>query len=405
MIQSSRTRSRKASAILGSISSSLPQTTRPYADADIVFILVGPDATPFSVHNTVLAQSAVLAAKFDTWNMAKQNVSIQELDESTAHTLVHYLYTGKYQNLCNSAQINSPTISSYKAGTCVYCAAVRYELSDLAELAKNKITTLDEGLGIAQILDIARDYAFPLLPEDETWYLSYLEEVIRSAMLEDPEPFRRPNFIRQVEGNSRLLQVVWKTVMNNYVGTIITPKVQNDERPEKTEAAYKEVMSADTQKPHKSRETSPVKVLDLISTNGFVVANSLATEPSEPEPCAADGPFEDISNSDDIERTINTPQAPDPFTDELGFEKSKMYQKMGHKDKGLELQSVQESDSEQSVHKRSNSVLQVEEVAAIPLEVSMSDDAVSMVIRGSSEMASASKKSKKSKKKKSSIVF
>jgi hypothetical protein len=85
---------------------------RPYADAETVFLHIGPDATPFSVHLTVLARSVVLAAKFDTWSMAKQHVTIPELNETTAHTLVHYLYTGKYQDL-RLASLNWPKKRSH----------------------------------------------------------------------------------------------------------------------------------------------------------------------------------------------------------------------------------------------------------------------------------------------------
>jgi hypothetical protein len=86
----------------------LTPNNRPYADAEIVSLIVGPDATPFSIHNTVLAQSAVLAAKLDPGSMAKQHVLLPELDEATAHTLVHYMYTGKYQYLLKSAGPETP---------------------------------------------------------------------------------------------------------------------------------------------------------------------------------------------------------------------------------------------------------------------------------------------------------
>ena len=72
------------------------------------------------------------------------------------------------------------------------------------------------GLSIFDILAVARDYGLPLLPESDTQYSEYLETCITEAMEEDAQPFRRPDFITKFGGNSRLLQLMWKTVMSNY---------------------------------------------------------------------------------------------------------------------------------------------------------------------------------------------
>ena len=104
----------------------------------------------------------------------------------------------------------------YKHATCVYCAAVRYSVPGLESIAKQVMIYKGFGLSIFEILTVARDHGFPLLPESDTQYSEYLEESITQAMKEDPEPFRKPDFITNFGGNSRLLQVIWKTVMSNY---------------------------------------------------------------------------------------------------------------------------------------------------------------------------------------------
>jgi hypothetical protein len=190
-------------------------TYRPYANAQMISLNVGPDATRFTVHDSILCQSEVLAAKSDPRGFAKQSVSLPELDIATAHSLMHYLYTGKYQTLDTQASSDKVIPEGYKLGTCVYCAAVRYKLPGLAELAKEKIASFDDDVSIFDVLAVARNYVFPLLPEEDAWYPTYVESALNSAMVEDPEPFRKPDFITQVEGNSKLLQVVWKTVMSN----------------------------------------------------------------------------------------------------------------------------------------------------------------------------------------------
>jgi hypothetical protein len=404
---------------------------RPYADAEIVSLIVGPDATPFSIHNTVLAQSAVLAAKLDPGSMAKQHVLLPELDEATAHTLVHYMYTGKYQYLLKSAGRKTPVVSSYQAGTCVYCAAARYQLSGLIDLAKSKIMSLDKEVSISDVLAMARDYAFPLLPEDETWYPGYLESAIKSAMAKDPEPFRRPEFITQVEGSSRLLQVVWKTVINNYASAVVVTNAHDEDKFSSGKIASDYELHEDKES-QRGNNDSIVELQPPASVDGSqttAVAHDIAADPPSPETFSEtlnidDASLEDSLNLDDIEPTVETPQALDAFTDELGFEKSKMYQKMGKHETTTEPHITMDSELQRLSHKRTDSVVQAEEGTTTPTkeaegatiipvgedeEADKAEVTATMVPNGLIEGASASKKSKKkgktSTKKKSSIMF
>lgn len=141
----------------------------------------------------------------------EQPVSLSQLDEGPAHTLVHHLYAGVFER-----KLRYTAVGKFEHSTCVYCAAIQYQLPSLAELSKDEIVQAGEGLSIFDILQIARDRAFSVLPEDDVWYPQYLENSIKKAMVKDPEPFREPDFITKVEGNSRLLQIVWKTVMSKY---------------------------------------------------------------------------------------------------------------------------------------------------------------------------------------------
>ncbi|CAO2654526.1 Nn.00g112590.m01.CDS01 [Neocucurbitaria sp. VM-36] len=386
----------------------------PYANAQMVSLDVGPDATRFDIHGTVLCQSAELAAKFDPWSLKKEPVPLPELDEATAHTLVHYLYTGKYQALNTHAQSDKAVALSYKLGTCVYCAAVRYKLPGLVELAKDKITSFGEDVSIFDTLAMAREHAFPLLPDEETWYPAYLEGAINSAMAEDPEPFRKPDFITQVEGNSRLLQVVWKTVMSNYARTPVAPVVAEDDAVTPTaESVPEEPAPVDTQESEPTQEPE-----DASSREPEPVENvASAPEPIEvgPSPKVAvsesDNTQDESLELDDIEPTVETRQAPEPFTDELGFETSKMYKQMGKKsDVPFEAETTLETPKK-TTHTRSDSVMQGEESEAKPelerkdSEAAEAEDNSLQVVNGSNDGATPTKKGKKQKKKKSTIVF
>lgn len=362
------------------------------------------------MHSLILAKSAVLAAKHDPFSKAKQDVSIPEFDYTAAHTLVHYLYTEKYDDLGSSSQ--SPVLR-YRVSTCVYCAAVRYELPGLVDLAKERVASLGNSLGISDVLKIAKDHAFPLLPDEESWYPTYLEDFVRSAMAKDPEPFRRSDFITQVEGNSRLLQIVWKTVMSSLAGASMAAKIQNDGA--STPGPESSAMTA------ASIEETKFEVEDAtaISTRPDLIhqpepklgAHKSSWEPHPSETMATPGlPAEDAFKLDDIEPTVDTNHGLESFSDELGFEKSKTYQKMNKKEPETEsdLSSAGETRPE---HKRSDSVMLAEEIVT---KVNKEDDnsmeevekQAPVVVNDGIEANTMLKKNKSSKKKKkSSIVF
>jgi hypothetical protein len=390
-----------------------------------VSLIVGPDATPFTIHNTVLGQSAVLAAKLDPGSMAKQHVLLPELDETTAHTLVHYMYTGKYQYLQKSPRIETSAVAGYQAGTCVYCAAARYQLTGLIDLAKKKILSFDKVVGISDVLAMARDHAFPLLPEDDTWYPAYLEGVIKSAMAKDPEPFRRPEFITQVEGSSRLLQVVWKTVVNNYASATVVPQIKND-APVVQAASHGDIAGSEDIQIGRGSTADHQPPASIDGSQTTAVANDTAADSPYPAEFSETLHVDDISieNSlrlDDIEPTIETPQALDAFTDELGFEKSKMYQRMSKNETAAESRDALAKVPQKLSHHRSDSVIQADQDAMLPMkevekgtttpveEAKKAENDSTTAADGSVEEAQTTKKSKKKSKKeskkKSSIVF
>jgi hypothetical protein len=367
----------------------------------------------------------VLAAKLDRKTAAKQQISIPELDKATAHVLVHYMYTAQYQELRTSSDPQKSALSSYEAGTCVYCAAVRYQLPGLVDLAKEKITSLDEEVGISDVLAMARDHAFPLLPDDETWYPAYLEGAIKSAMAKDPEPFKSPTFITQVEGNTRLLQIVWKTVMSNYALAPVVSNADEAVNSPTVKEISEDVNLADLDDPQKSENASVHELAPPPSVDGSqttAVANDIAVDSKvpvkSPESLSSAGiPFESVLKLDDIDPTVETHRSLEPFTDELGFERSTTYKKMGKRDSDVE---ALDSGVGNVPHKRSDSVMQAEDLVKVPTketdlvtaihveetqEVGKIDGAAPLVANGSTEAANAAKKNKKKSKKKSGTVF
>jgi len=378
----------------------------PYATTQMVSLEVGPEATRFLVHDSVLSRSEVLAAKSYPLAFVKQSVLLPELDLNTAHTLVHYLYTGKYQSLNTLASSDKVIPEVYKLGAGVYCAAARYKLPGLAELAQNKLKSLDEEMSIFDILTVARDHAFPLLPEDDLWYPSYVEQSLNNAMVDDPEPFRKPDFITTVEGNSRLLQLVWKTVMSNYARAPATPVINNEEAstptaevmPELHESTGGEADAPTIAPPKVEDKEEPIAtpVSAPVPTNNITEA-AVVNDPIAPKPT------EVVAPKIDEAQPVEKPATLEPFTDELDFKSSKTYQQMGNrKPEQVNTSDTVSETTKAPVHVRSDSVMQAELPSMTLADGETKTDGVAQVGDGFEPvpMDVGSNKSKKSKNKK-----
>ncbi|KAI2485987.1 hypothetical protein Ptr902_00120 [Pyrenophora tritici-repentis] len=407
------------------------ENSSPYANGQMITLEVGSEATRFLVHDKVLSRSEVLAAKYRPRTFAGKSVRLPELDQTTAHTLIDYLYTGRYQTLSTLASSDTVIPEGYTLSGCVYCAAVRYDLPGLATLARNKIRSFN--ISIFDVLSVARDHTFPLLPEWDTWYQTYVEEALNRAMAEDPEPFRKPDFISMVEGNGKLLRLVWETVLSNYA-RISAPSVAGEDRATTpTPGLVSELAPSTTCSIEESGyetgncSTAPVKEPAQVEEAAQVeypvpVERPVAVEESVPVPIPMDGIVEtavvtanvftefkeeESLQMEEIEPTAEFPPTPQPFTDELGFGSSKTYQKMCKRSDQLGADGVSPTEPEASAHVRFDSVMQVEQKAIKPVVeanvvagASVAGDSPRQVPIEGREAFPIPKKSKKAKKSK-----
>jgi hypothetical protein len=325
----------------------------PYVDAEIISLDVGPKQTRYRVHRAILAQSAELDAKpsLKLWGeKTHDTISLPELDELTAHTLVHFLYTGRYNSLEPHDAGSRTALSQYKLGTCAYCAAIRYKLPGLAELAKQTMITQQDNLTILDVLVVAREHAFPLLPDDESWFSDYLQDAIHAAAIKDADLFTRPGFVDQIEGDRRYRQVVMKAIVNSYSQpqpAAETSTVDNDSNRKSITAPVDNDLNrhkpvAEDWKRHTSTSTlSPIVAIADSSDH------NTSTSTGE-------------TVLDEITPTLEEHVAPEPYTDELGFESSKTFQnqKMGAQAIAADTVPVKPA------HVRNDSVLGIESTAS-----------------------------------------
>lgn len=241
----------------------------------------------------------------------------------TAHTLVTFLYTGRYETLTWLGEDDKKAVASYTLAACVYAAGVRYKIPVLAALAQDNITTVGRHLTILDVLGVARDHAFPILPDEETWFARYLEDAIKAAAAKDPGLFVKEGFVEMIEGDRRFRQVVMRAI----VGTYAAGGIGGGDDP-------------------------PMDV----ATGEAKTAGGVAAE--EQRATAINGDNEDVVQLDDIEPSLadspvhrpaspGSPAAPESVTDELDFKNSKTYQSMGRPPGHARHDSVIERDGGQ----------------------------------------------------------
>jgi hypothetical protein len=368
----------------------------PYAEPDMVSLEVGPRQTKYLVHRPLLLQSVGLEAKL-TAEERSDTISLPELDENAAHILVHYLYTKEYESLGQHELVNENALSEYKYSACVYCAATRYNIPGLAELAKEKIISFSEDLTIFDILSVAREDAFPWLLDEELWFPEHIEKSIKGAVSQDPDLFTRPEFVNQIQGDFKYRQSVMRAIVSTYSQKLVVlseqhtglstpvadlalvepsladvsePKVLDlDLDPiEPVEIDNEEHQVADTE-PAEEAETVPDDIVPAKIEPETIKPATIEPETIEPEVTELEtikpATFESENvEPENIEPQTETPEAPESFTDEVGFGSSKTYQRLGKKTEDADPEFITDSEAPIPTHKRSDSVVQAMEDAS-----------------------------------------
>ncbi|KAH7093803.1 hypothetical protein FB567DRAFT_516101 [Paraphoma chrysanthemicola] len=115
---------------------------------------------------------------------------------ATGHTLVHYLYTGKYQALgAKEEGAVAPAHIEFEQALLTFILATAYDLSDLESLAKEQITKSGSCMTLAEVLNTARN-EFPELAW--SWFHEYLQARAKEQFDVDHTYFTRGAYINSV---------------------------------------------------------------------------------------------------------------------------------------------------------------------------------------------------------------
>jgi hypothetical protein len=194
---------------------------RPYT-ASPVALRIGPEQTRYYVPQGLL-QNPQWIAYSNSWGA---EIHLPDLDEGTAHVLIHYLHTGAYQTL-DDVELSpaQEVLVEFKRAVLAYIAAKQYMLHGLQRLAGQQISCFGAEMSIFDVVE-AINKDFSRIPDDATWFHEYMGNKVRKAFEQDYTAFAKDDLFSRID-NVALIRVLAKCmveVYSNKVSDVLSKK-------------------------------------------------------------------------------------------------------------------------------------------------------------------------------------
>lgn len=125
------------------------------------------------------------------YSSTAQCIILEDIDEDTGHTLVHYLCTGEYEEHCK--RCNGP--EQYRRSVLAYVAASNLSLGELESLASEQMEQYERVVDIFQILAVAPEI-WPMVLADEDYVdADHLVDKVTAALECDLDLYDRDGFV------------------------------------------------------------------------------------------------------------------------------------------------------------------------------------------------------------------
>lgn len=202
----------------------------PY-NAPIVTLLVGSSRVKYTIHSELLWQSPLWAkiCKPKPWG---PKISLPDVHEDIGHSLVHYLYSGKYQTLnpraissnpsdnaknptATSQEAEAHSLREYRRSVRLYCVAGTYGLAGLSILSIYRIENSQDEISIWNVLDVAQE-AYEKLPDDDLWFDGYFRRKLKASLRMDKYLPKREEFLDRIGKVKKFDQALMKGITEFY---------------------------------------------------------------------------------------------------------------------------------------------------------------------------------------------
>ncbi|EKG14253.1 hypothetical protein MPH_08581 [Macrophomina phaseolina MS6] len=310
--------------------------TSPYCSG-FSKVAFGQGSVAYYVLSCLLARYPKLE-NLQAFSKFSPRIELPEVYAGVGHTLVHFLFTGRYQTLRSSEAPNEDEDDvEYGRALMTYAAARAYDLNDLACLAQGKAQSHGDALKISSALDHIKAVVSAGLSNDE-WLDAHLNEKLGAFFREPDELFDIQDLVSCVGEalafNKKLVEVLGQMVRgimrpHNDVEDVIDEDAEATDVTEPAQAEKQEWAEPNTESDDceggKGKHNAPES--DHGEPDYLRNEKSIGEEdPSavSPEPPAPDGPVEEISVDppENREFTRNPPPAEEDACDGRGADAS-----------------------------------------------------------------------------------
>lgn len=161
----------------------------------------------------IVDQHPGLKKKLDPFD---SRITLREVDEDIGHTLIHYLYTGRYQTLgLASLPDDERAPAEFKRSVLTYCAARLCGIGDLEELTKTKIENISKDLSIFDVQRITEEISGKL-PRHGDWFSAKVDDLVKAALTTDDSLLTNPRIVDAIGRNAILDKALVKALTEMY---------------------------------------------------------------------------------------------------------------------------------------------------------------------------------------------
>ncbi|KAJ0414776.1 hypothetical protein BJY00DRAFT_294565, partial [Aspergillus carlsbadensis] len=245
-------------------------TTSPY-EHPIATVYIG--TKKFGIPLYYLQRVPYFERHVDFNSTSAREIVLGDVYEDIGHTLIHFLFTGRYETLYAGHSL----ATEYRRSALAYLAARRYELDGLEEIARQQLEHFGPHVELRTVLETARE-VFPDLPSDEAWFRIYLKEHFSTSFDESRDFFQREEFTNAIGQNTEFDRIIMQLTVDILLARISELEATVDEHPPAAE-----LESESEPEPEPELDTVPVPE-PLSESESLPEAAPLSEGGLEPEP-------------------------------------------------------------------------------------------------------------------------
>jgi hypothetical protein len=151
-----------------------------------VSVYIGESRAKYTVLLAIVNQYPGLKERLNS----DDSIILDTVDENIGHTLIHFIFTGRYQILGTNVPLSERRAASeFQTSLLAYCAANLCGISKLEEFSKVKTEELQKELSIFDLQRVSEEI-YRKLPQHDNWFPTAIQRWVRERFTTDDTLFK-----------------------------------------------------------------------------------------------------------------------------------------------------------------------------------------------------------------------